>query len=109
MKEVPLREENVETMNCFMDFIKYNPYLIHLDLTNTGLYEPALRYIAKMLTRSGSLQSIHLCNNPGLSKNIVDWMRKRISAADYIEPLYIKPYKKVVQDADDSIKKAPRI
>ena len=81
-------------MNCFMDFIKYNPYLIYLDLQSTGLHEPAIRYIAKMLTRSQSLRSVHLCNNPGLSKNMVEWFRKRIRAADYIEPIHIKPFKK---------------
>ena len=77
-----------------MEFIKYNPYLIHLDLQSTGLHEPAIRYIGKMLTRSQSLRAVHLCNNPGLSKNMIEWFRKRIRATDYIEPIHIKPFKK---------------
>ena len=77
-----------------MEFIKYNPYLIHLDLQSCGLHEPAIRYIAKMLTRSQSLRSVHLCNNLGLSKKMVEWFRTRIRAAGHIEPIHIKPFKK---------------
>ena len=87
-----------------MEFIKYNPYLIHLDLQSTGLFEPAIRYIGKMLTRSQSLRSVHLCNNPGLSKTMVEWFRNRIKAAGYIEPIHIKPYKKTAEEAKEEPK-----
>ena len=97
--EVPLRAENVETMDCFMDFIKYNPNLIHLDLQSTNLHEPALRFIGRMLKRAQSLRTLHLCNNPGLSQKMVEWLRKRISALEYVEPIYIKQFKKT-EDGD---------
>ena len=91
-------------MECFMHFIKYNPYLIHLDLQSTGLFEPAIRYIGKMLTRSQSLRSVHLCNNPGLSKTMVEWFRNRIKAAGYIEPIHIKPYRKTAEEEKEKPK-----
>ena len=89
-----MRNENLETMECFLQFIKYNPYLIHLDLQSCGFQEPAIRFIGKMLTRSQSLRSIHLCNNPGISKSMIEWLKKRIRAADIEEPIHIKNYKK---------------
>ena len=99
MTEVPLRDENVETMNCFMEFIKYNPHLIHLDLQSTHLYEPALRFIGRMLTRAQSLTTLHLCNNPGISHKMIEWLRKRIKAQYYVPPLQIKPYTSSNEDA----------
>ena len=58
-----------------------------------------------MLTRAQSLRTIHLCNNPGLSKPMVDWLRQRIRAVEYIEPIHIKPYRKVQDEGDAKIKK----
>lgn len=55
-----------EIMNCFTDFVKYNPYLVHLDLTSTGLTRKQLMFFGKLLTRAQSLKSIHLSANPCL-------------------------------------------
>ena len=92
-------------MQCFLEFIKYNPYLIHLDLQSCGLEEPALRFIGKMLTRSQSLRSIHLCNNPGISRPMIEWLKKRIRAADLEEPYHIKGYKNVEDNSPELGKK----
>ena len=54
-----------------------------------------------MLTRSQSLRSIHLCNNPGISKSMIEWLKKRIRAADIEEPIHIKNYKKDDAQQDD--------
>ena len=39
-------------MECFTELIKYNVYLVHLDLTTTGLIFPAIRYICALLRKS---------------------------------------------------------
>lgn len=31
-KEEELSEKNMLVMDCFKDFVKYNPFLLHLDL-----------------------------------------------------------------------------
>ena len=93
-------------MGCFLEFIKYNPYLVHLDLQSCGLAEPALRFIGKMLTRSQSLRAIHLCNNPGISKAMIDWLKSRIRAIESEEPVSLKSYKKV-EEENEKVQKKP--
>ena len=39
-------------MDYFKDFIKYNPNLIHLDLTQTGMTKPAIEILGYYLTRA---------------------------------------------------------
>ena len=43
---------NLEVVSCFKEFIKYNAYLIHLDLTMTGLINPAIKFVCSLLRRS---------------------------------------------------------
>lgn len=47
-----LSERNAETMLCFKDFIKYNAELQMINLENTGLIEPAIRFIVPLLRRA---------------------------------------------------------
>ena len=45
IEEVSLSERNQKVMDSFKDFIKYNPFLIHLDLRQTGLMQPAIKLL----------------------------------------------------------------
>ena len=55
-------------MDCFKDFIKYNPNLIHLDLRCCGLTKPAIEIFGYYLTRAQSLRVLHLCGNQGINE-----------------------------------------
>ena len=50
-------------MSCFKEFVKYNPNLIELDLSNTKLTNSAIFYLCYCLTRASSLRTLHLCGN----------------------------------------------
>ena len=50
-------------MDCFKQFIKYNPKLIELDLSNCKLNNTAILYLAYCLRRAQSLRVLHLCGN----------------------------------------------
>lgn len=78
--EVKLSPFNLEVMNCFTDFIKYNRFLAHLNLERCGLIEPAIRYITPLLRKSQALTCLHLCNNEGLNNETIQWIRQRIHA-----------------------------
>jgi len=54
---------NLEIMSCFKEFIKYNPNLIELNLSNTKLTNAAILYLCYCLQRATSLRTIHLCGN----------------------------------------------
>ena len=87
-----MSERNLETMSLFKDFIKYNYFLETLNLENTGLIEPAIRYIGDQLTRSQGLRCVHLCANEGITPGIKDWLRRRIRAKDDREHVHIQPW-----------------
>ena len=74
-------------MECFKDFVKYNTYLVHLDLTETGLIEPAVKYLAALLRKSQGLRCMHLCGNKGITDESLDWIKKRIHAQSLPEPI----------------------
>lgn len=81
-------------MDCFTEFVKYNPYLLHIDLTSTGLTRKQLMFFGKLLTRSQSLRSIHLSANPCLyDKEVLNWMQKRIRAKHNYDKVVIPHYK----------------
>ena len=52
MSEVELSPFNLQVVSCFKDFIKYNTHLTHLNLENTGLIAPAIKFLAALLRRS---------------------------------------------------------
>jgi len=91
--EVELSAFNKEVVACFHDFVKYDVYLVHLDLTMTGLIEPAVKNIASLLTRSQSLRCLHLCGNKGVSEETVEWIKRRVHGAYHEEPLVVPPSK----------------
>ena len=84
----------METMSCFKNFIKYNAYLISINLENTGLVAPAITYICSILRKSQGLRCLHLCANEGISPKIIEQISLRIKAKEPIEPRVIQPYKK---------------
>lgn len=65
-------------MDSFKDFIKYNAFLIHLDLRQTGLMQPAIKLFGYQLTRASSLRCIHLCGNEGVDAETIEWLKERI-------------------------------
>ena len=52
VEEIPLSKRNKEILDYLANFIKYNTYLIHLDLSNCGLIAPAIQYISSFLTKA---------------------------------------------------------
>lgn len=52
--------------------IKRNKNLLHLDLTCTGLTPLVIMEIGLSLKRAGSLLSLHLSENPGLTPEILE-------------------------------------
>jgi hypothetical protein len=52
-------------------FLKRNKQLTHLNLTATMLAMAPLLKVGKALRRSCSLQSIHLCENPGINEETI--------------------------------------
>jgi hypothetical protein len=58
-----LSPANLAIMECFKEFVKYNPNLIELDLSNTKLNNEAILYLCYCLRRASSLRTLHLCGN----------------------------------------------
>jgi hypothetical protein len=50
------------------NFIKLNPSLILLDLSNCGLRELAISKLIRAIRKSISLKTLHLSGNPGVTK-----------------------------------------
>ena len=50
-------------MKNFKNFVKYNPQLLELDLSNCQLNNSAILFLAYCLRRSVSLRVLHLCGN----------------------------------------------
>jgi len=69
---------NNELLRCLATFIKYNTLLVHLDLGNTGLIEPAVKYIVGFLPKSQALQCLHLDGNSGVSESSITWISERV-------------------------------
>ena len=81
-------------MQYFKDFMKYNVYLVTINLENTGLIEPAILFIASVLTKSQGLRCLHLCANEGITPGVLEKIRVKIKAKDPVAPLVIPPFKK---------------
>ena len=93
MEEVELSPFNQEVVACFKDFIKYNVYLVHLDLQATGLIIPAIKYLTALLRKAQGLRSLHLCGNKGLNEEVFQWIKERIHARAMTEPVIVPPCK----------------
>jgi len=91
--EVGLSQFNQQVVECFKDHIKYNTYLVHLDLKACGLIAPALKYLAALLRKSQALRVFHLNGNKGIDDELVAWIQKRIHAK-IIEPAFVVPASK---------------
>jgi hypothetical protein len=66
------------TIHNICKFIKYNPKLIHFDISKTGLSKDQLREIGPALRRAKSLLALHASGNPGVSKEITDELFARV-------------------------------
>jgi hypothetical protein len=60
---IELSPSNIAILECFKEFVKYNPNLIELDLSNTKLNNEAILYLCYCLRRASSLRTLHLCGN----------------------------------------------
>lgn len=70
-KKLKLTEKNKVVVKNLCSFIKYNPKLIHLNLSNCGLGEASLIKLSKAIRDSLGLKSIHLSGNPGVSEKVI--------------------------------------
>ena len=62
-----------ETLGNIKYFIKFNPSLQHIDFSYCGFSNSHLKFVCKQFKKSGSLQAVHLCLNPGLDSDFVSW------------------------------------
>ena len=62
-----------------------------------GKLQPALKYIAALLRKSQALRCLHLCGNPGLSREVIEWMRARIHARPARGVRLMEPLKATVK------------
>lgn len=46
-----------------------------------------------------------MCNNPGISRAMIEWLKKRIRAIESEEPVNLKSYKKVEDESAQEVKK----
>jgi len=99
----------MDMMLCFKNFVKYNCYLVALNLENTGLIEPAIKFLVGLLRKSQALRCLHLCANEGISPEVVEWARKRIKAKEVQEIRTVKPFIQIKQEKNKLSKKAQRI
>lgn len=68
----------MEIVKMLGTIIKRNKQLLHLDLTCTGLTNLIVHEMGSHLRRAGSLLSIHLSGNPGLSRENCEYLANRI-------------------------------
>ena len=63
------KDENgdYETILNICKFIKYNPKLLHFDISKTGLSKHQLIELGPALRRAKSLISLHASGNPGVN------------------------------------------
>ena len=52
--------------------------LQHVDLSATGLTKDEIKEIGSCLKKTGSLQAIHLSQNPGIDEEIIQFLSERL-------------------------------
>jgi hypothetical protein len=82
-----------KTMDNLVYFMKKNTALQHLDLTSCGLLRPQLEHIAGAVVKCGSLVGLHLCLNPGVDQDCIDFFQKRVKCMPLTEQRKVAPYK----------------
>lgn len=60
-----------ESITNFCSFMRKNTSLVHLDMRQSGLTPPIIRMLVYAVADSTSLMSVHLCGNPGLSRELI--------------------------------------
>lgn len=75
-----LTPQNQNVINNLCKFIKFNPNLKLLDLSDTGLNEIAIKIIIKAIKKSVSLKTINLTGNNGITEEIVAFARTYLDA-----------------------------
>lgn len=71
-------------------FIRYNKRLQSLNLSNTGLNGQVIVGIIQSLRHAKGLLCLHLTSNPGLSDQVEQFYRERLSVMPHVEPLHIE-------------------
>lgn len=70
-----------EVITGLCKFLKYNTNLQHLNLTNTGLDHEIIYALAnEALTKARSLVCLHLCDNPGITADNIEFIKYRVKA-----------------------------
>lgn len=59
-----------------LTFIKKNNQLIHLDLSHTQMSASQIKKLVTEFKKAVSLQSVHLCGNPGRTPEVIEWVRE---------------------------------
>ena len=67
-------KEQSELVQMLGHTIKHNKELLHLDLSCTGLPSLVIKELGACLKRSPSLLAIHLSDNPGLTKENLEYL-----------------------------------
>ena len=68
---------------------------MHLDLRYSGLSALIIRMLVQAISQSSSLMSVHLCGNPGLSRELILEIQVTLGSKDPFKPEnYIPSLKK---------------
>ena len=67
-----------DTILNICKFIKYNPKLIHFDISKTGLSKDQIREIGPALRRAKSLLALHASGNPGVTQDVTEELFQRV-------------------------------
>lgn len=59
-------------------FVRKNPSLLHLDLSNTEMQDAMLRGIVDAVHESHSLMAVHLDGNPGISASLLAFIEEKL-------------------------------
>ena len=77
-KEAVFSDLSQKVVENLKHLIKRNKRLQHVNLSGTGLTEYMMLHIGTAMRRAKSLLSIHLCNNPGATDRVRDFLFTRI-------------------------------
>ena len=82
-----LTSQNLQVVKDICLFIKLNPSLVMVDLSNAGLIDLAISRLIRACRKAIALQTIHLSGNPGLldesepNQTVLDRVSKHLDAA----------------------------
>lgn len=61
-------------------------------MTSCGMLQEEIKAVGGAIMRSGSICGLHLCLNPGLSEEVVEFLRVRCHCKPHEEKVKLAPF-----------------